>query len=43
LCREQGRFLFEALPDRFPGRRLTPVEAQVWGLYFNELNAQRHG
>lgn len=30
LCRNYGRFLFEAMPDEFPEGRLTPDEMELW-------------
>ena len=40
LCDLKGRFLFEVLPDRFPPR-LTDVECDLWGRYYEAKNAKR--
>jgi hypothetical protein len=41
LCDLKGRFLFEALPDLFPERRLTDVECALWGRYYADKNQDR--
>lgn len=35
-CGETGGWLFEVLPDLFPHKRLTPIEAELWGRYYKE-------
>jgi hypothetical protein len=36
LCDMRGRFLFEALPDLFPGGILGAVECDLWGRYYRD-------
>lgn len=43
LCHQRGRFLFEVRPDLFPQGFLTPVEAELWGLFYADLDASRPG
>lgn len=42
LAHSKNRFLFECLPNRFPPY-LTPVEMELWGLFYADLSAERHG
>jgi hypothetical protein len=34
----RGGWLFELLPDVFPGGRLTEIEIELWSRYFDEKN-----
>jgi len=34
MCEQNGRFLFEALPQHFPHGRWTEDEAALWALHY---------
>lgn len=38
---EAGRALFELLPDVFPQRTMTELEAEVWAVFYADLDAKR--
>jgi len=40
-CGETGGWLFRVLPDLFPHKRLTPIEAALWGRYYQEREERR--
>lgn len=41
LCYRNKRFLFEVRPDLFPEGLLTDTEAELWGMFENEMEANR--
>ncbi len=40
LCDMRGRFLFEVRPDLFPHGRLTGVECELWGMFYEDRRRQ---
>jgi len=44
LCHERNRFLFEVRPDLLPYGRLTALEQELWGYFYEDLEQRRkHG
>ena len=41
LADQKGRFLYECRPDLFPVGYLTPVECELWGLYYEDKSKKR--
>lgn len=41
LCAERGRFLFEVRPDVFAQGRLTDLETQLWGKWYQERETRQ--
>jgi len=37
----KGEFLFRVRPDLFPVAMLTPLETELWSLFFDEHNAKQ--
>lgn len=37
LCHHKGDWLFRVRPDLFPLQQLTPLETELWGLFFEDL------
>lgn len=37
----KGRFLFECRPDLFPQGRLTPLECELWGRYYDDKSRNK--
>ena len=37
----KGDWLFRARPDLFPEGRLTALETELWGLYYQDKHAER--
>jgi len=41
LCKQHGRFLYEARADLFPQGYLTLDEIELWGRYYESLRKER--
>jgi len=41
LCHQNGKFLYETLPDYFPQGRLTQVEVVLWSRFFEQQEQRR--
>ncbi|MFD2437266.1 hypothetical protein [Modicisalibacter luteus] len=37
----KGEFLYRVRPDLFPVAMLTPLETELWGLFFEEQKARQ--
>lgn len=40
LCDAKGSWLYDARPDLFPYGRLSTVELQLWGMYYEDKERQ---
>ena len=43
LAEQRQRFLYEIRPDIFPQGYLTDTELELWGLFYQEKEAERNG
>jgi len=41
LCDLKGEFLYRVRPDLFPLQMLTPLETQLWALFFEQREKGR--
>jgi hypothetical protein len=43
LAYQKNKYLYETRPDLFPQGYETPVERQLWSLFFADMNKEKNG
>jgi hypothetical protein len=44
IAHHRGKMLYEIRPDIIPHQYLTPLEIELWGKFFEEMNLRnQHG